>query len=103
MSEFVKVAESAGIEPGMLQEVEVGGRTIALANVGGTIYAIDNTCTHRGCSLAEGELDGEVVTCPCHGGQYNVKTGEVLRSPPPRGVQSFAVKVEGGSILVDQP
>ena len=76
MATFVKVGEVADVPPGSGKCVEVNGRQIALFNVGGTFHAIDNTCLHRGGPLAEGELDGTVVTCPWHGWQYDVTTGQ---------------------------
>lgn len=103
MGDFVKVAELAGFEPGMVKYSEIGGRSIAVANVDGSLYAIDSECTHRSGPLAEGELSGEVLTCPWHGGQFNVKTGEVVRVPPQQNVRSYAVKIEGGDILVERP
>jgi nitrite reductase/ring-hydroxylating ferredoxin subunit len=57
------------------------GRKIAVANVGGELHGFDDTCTHRGCSLAQGTLDGTVVTCPCHGSQFDVTTGAVVLGP----------------------
>jgi nitrite reductase/ring-hydroxylating ferredoxin subunit len=58
-----------------------GDRKIAVANVGGELHGFDDTCTHRGCSLAQGTLEGTVVTCPCHGSQFDVTTGAVVRGP----------------------
>src|SRR5438094_4016716 len=67
MAEFVKVAKTGEIAPGEARAVEAGGKKIALFNVDGTFYAIDDTCTHRGGPLSEGMLMGEEVTCPWHG------------------------------------
>jgi nitrite reductase (NADH) small subunit len=103
MGDFVKVAESAGFELGMVKQAEVGGRPIAVANVDGCFYAIDSTCTHRGGPLAEGALSGKVLTCPWHGGQFNVTTGDVLRFPPRQAVRAYAVEIEGGDILIEGP
>lgn len=58
------------------------GKRIAIAKVDDAFYAFGDICTHQGCSLAEGELDGTTVTCPCHGSEFDVTTGEVLRGPP---------------------
>ena len=65
-----------------LAAFEVSGTRIAIASVGDAFYAFGDTCTHRGCSLAEGDLEATIVTCPCHGSQFDVTTGEVLRGPP---------------------
>ncbi|MBI2461390.1 MAG: Rieske 2Fe-2S domain-containing protein, partial [Candidatus Rokubacteria bacterium] len=75
MGKLAKVAEIADLAPGQGRVVEVEGKAIALFNVDGAFYAIDNTCLHRGGPLGEGELDGAVVTCPWHGWCYDVTTG----------------------------
>jgi NAD(P)H-dependent nitrite reductase small subunit len=100
MGTFVKVANEGEVAPGQGKVVEAGGRELALYNVGGTFYAVDNACKHRGGSLGEGELDGTVVTCPLHAWTYDVTTGECFDDPA-CAVETFKVKVEGGAILVE--
>jgi len=99
MANFVKVAEAGEVPPGTGRCVEANGKQIALFNVGGTFHAIDNTCLHRGGPLGEGELEGNVVTCPWHGWQYDVRTGRNTMDET-EGVERFDVKIEGGSVLV---
>lgn len=101
MAEFVKVAKSDEIAPGQGKMVEVNGKKVALFNVGGAFYAIDDTCAHRGGPLSEGSLNGAEVTCPWHGAVFNVTTGEVLRPPAPTGVGRHNLRVEGGEIEVE--
>jgi nitrite reductase/ring-hydroxylating ferredoxin subunit len=101
MSKLVKVAETKDLLPGTGKVVEADGRSIALFNVAGTFYAIDNACTHEGGPLGEGELAAEVVTCPWHGAKFNVKTGAVLEPPAREGVQSFPVKIQGNDVLAE--
>ena len=101
MSKLVKIAEAKDLAPGTAKVVEVEGQSIALFNVAGTFHAIDNTCTHVGGPLGEGELAGDVVTCPWHGAKFNVRTGEVLGPPARTGVRSFPVKVQGNDVLVE--
>jgi len=101
MAGFVKVAKSDEIAPGQGKMIEVGGKKIALFNVEGSFYAIDDTCTHRGGPLSEGSLDGKEVTCPWHGAIYDVITGEVLSPPAPKGVARYNVRVEGTDIEVE--
>jgi nitrite reductase/ring-hydroxylating ferredoxin subunit len=101
MSRPVKIAETKDIVPGTGKVVEAEGHSIALFNVAGTLYAIDNTCTHVGGPLGEGELTAEVVTCPWHGARFNVKTGEVLGPPAHKGVRSFPVQVQGSDVVVE--
>jgi nitrite reductase/ring-hydroxylating ferredoxin subunit len=101
MSKLVKVAETKEVAPGTGKVVEAEGRSLALFNVAGTFHAIDNSCTHEGGPLGEGAVAGEVVTCPWHGAQFNVKTGEVLAPPARTGVRSFPVQVQGDDVLVE--
>jgi 3-phenylpropionate/trans-cinnamate dioxygenase ferredoxin component len=77
------------------------GTRVLLANVGGTFYAIDNTCTHMGCSLSDGRLDGTVVQCACHGSRFEVSTGDVVGGPAQRPVRSYPVQVVGDEVKVD--
>jgi len=99
MAGFVRAARVEDVQAGNGKCVEVNGRQIALFNVGGVFYAIDNTCLHRGGPLAEGELDGTVVTCPWHSWQYDVTTGVNTMDESER-VERFEVKVEGADVLI---
>lgn len=103
MGEFVKVAETKDIDSGTGILVELGGERIALFNVNGTFYAIGDVCTHSEGPLSEGDLDGDVVTCPWHAAEFDVKTGAVLSSPASDPVRSYRVKVEGSDILIETP
>ena len=101
MAKAVKIAQTSELSPGTGKVVQAEGRSIALFNVEGTFYAIDNTCTHRGGPLGEGAIQGDSVECPWHGAHFNVKTGAVTNPPARAGVRSFPVKVEGSDVLVD--
>ncbi len=100
MAEFVKVAKVSEIPPGTSRCVLVGNKKVALFNVDGEFYAIDDMCSHAEASLSEGPFEGEVVTCPRHGAKFNVKTGEALSMPAWAPVDTFKVKVEGDDIYV---
>lgn len=100
MAQFVKVATLAELPPGTSRCVLVDGRPIALFNVEGEVYAIDDMCSHAEASLSEGEFSGDEVTCPRHGARFNVKTGAALSLPAWAPVETFPVKVEGGEIYV---
>ena len=76
-------------------------KKIAIFNVEGAFYAIDDTCTHRGGPLSEGTLDGKQVTCPWHGGVFDVATGEVSGPPPLQGVSRYNVRIAGGDVEVE--
>ena len=99
MAEFVKVASVSELDAGACKTVEVNGKPIALFNVGGKVFALDNTCLHQGGPLGEGMLEGEVVTCPWHMWEYNVRTGEKVGSPSLK-VAAYSVQVEGNDIKV---
>jgi len=101
MANFVKVAKTSELEPGQGRRVEVNGKPIALFNVEGQFFAIDNTCSHKGGPLAEGEVSGHVVTCPWHRGRFDVRTGEVVGPPPQRAVTRYGVRVTGTDIEVE--
>jgi nitrite reductase/ring-hydroxylating ferredoxin subunit len=99
MAGFVKAASSEDVKPGAGLVAEVNGHAIALFNVDGTYHAIDNTCLHRGGPLGEGDVDGEIVTCPWHGWQFNVKTGACVNNPS-ACVKTYKVVVEGTDVKV---
>lgn len=100
MAEFVTIASVDDFEREELAAFEVEGERIAVAHVGATFYAFGDSCPHRQCSLGEGKLAGSVVTCPCHGSQFDVTSGERLVGPAVRGVRSYPVRVENGALQV---
>ena len=100
MSEWVRVADAGDVAEGEMSSYTVGPRTVAVVNVEGDLYALDDTCTHQGCSISEGDLDGTIVECPCHGGRYDVMTGEVISGPPPEPVDVFEVVEEAGELRI---
>ena len=99
MPDFVKVAEVSEVPPGAVKPVTVNGKTIALCNVGGEFYALDNECVHRGGPLSEGYIEGGNLECPWHAWPYDVKTGAVTMNPSAK-VPTYAVKIEGSAVLV---
>ena len=101
MPKTVKIAQTSELSPGTGKVVQADGHSIALFNVEGTFYAIDNTCTHRSGPLGEGALSGDTVECPLHGAHFNVTTGAVTNPPARAGVRSFPVKIEGNDVLVE--
>ena len=101
MADYVKVAKTNEIEPGKARLFDVKGKPIALVNVDGKFFAVDNTCTHRGGPLAEGEISGHEVTCPWHGARFDVRTGEVAGPPAQKGVARYGVRVTGTDVEVE--
>ena len=99
----VTLGSTSAVPQSGLTKFDAGGYEIAVANVEGTFYALSDICTHRGCSLSEGELDGTTLECICHGSRFDVSTGDVVRGPAEQSVQAYAVRVQGDSLVVDVP
>lgn len=97
----VRVARASDIGVGSATAVEVGGVAIAVYHRPEGWFAIEHTCTHRGGPLAEGDVEGFTVTCPWHGGQFDIRTGEVLGPPPTRPVRAFPVIVDGEDVSLE--
>ena len=100
MAEFVKAIVTADLTAGHGVMVELQGKKIAIFNVDETFYAVDDTCTHVGGPLSEGELEGTTVTCPWHGATFDVQTGAVHGPPASDGERSYEVKTECEDVLV---
>jgi nitrite reductase (NADH) small subunit len=100
LSEYVRVGQLSDFPAGSLKTVEIAGKQLLLANLAGELFAIENTCTHRGGPLNEGTLEGKVVTCPWHGGQFDVTTGKVVGPPPQADEPTYSVKVHGNDVMI---
>lgn len=98
--EFVRVASVDEVRPGGAKRLDINGYRIALFNINGSFYAIDDTCTHEEASLSEGPVSGEIVACPKHGSRFHIPTGRVLSLPAVRPVNLYPVKVEGNDVLL---
>jgi 3-phenylpropionate/trans-cinnamate dioxygenase ferredoxin component len=98
----VSVARIADIPDGERKLVNVEGMSVGVFHHKGNWYALCNQCLHRGGPVATGRLEGDVLTCPWHGFQYNVTTGQLLVDPNAR-VDTFPVVVEGGEVLLLVP
>lgn len=108
--EYIKVADISTLPAGKTILVTAGGKEILLANVDSTYFAIANKCTHLGGSLAKGTLEGSIVTCPKHGAQFDVRTGQAVSAAkiafvkmPVKDIVKYEVRVEGTDILVGIP
>ncbi|MGH8726622.1 MAG: non-heme iron oxygenase ferredoxin subunit [Burkholderiales bacterium] len=100
MSEWLNVAKADDIEPGKWLTAEIGNTFVAVFNLNGEYFAIEDVCTHDGGDLASGWLEGEEIVCPRHGARFCVKTGEVRSPPAYEDVQVFPVRVEDGTVQV---
>jgi nitrite reductase/ring-hydroxylating ferredoxin subunit len=89
------------LAPGTMMSVEKEGKSFLVANVGGAFYAIGDICTHMGCTLSDGELNGDTVTCPCHSSRFNVKTGAVIGGPARKPETAYKTRVNGDKVLAD--
>ncbi len=98
---FVKVGKVQDVPPGSAKVYEVNGRAVALCNVGGDLYAIDDVCTHDEGSLDQGELEGFEIVCPRHAARFDVRSGEVTALPAVLPIDTFKVRVEGDDVEID--
>jgi NAD(P)H-dependent nitrite reductase small subunit len=101
MGQYVTVGKVAEIPDRSARCVEVEGRKIAVFNVGGVFYALDDDCPHEQGPLSDGNLVGEEVECPWHGSRFNLKTGRVTMDPAEEDVRSYPVRVTGDSVEVE--
>jgi 3-phenylpropionate/trans-cinnamate dioxygenase ferredoxin subunit len=97
----VKVGKASEIGPGDRKIVEVDGTFVAIFNVGGTYYAIEDVCSHDGGPVAEGDLDGFEIECPRHGARFDIRDGRVLCFPAIRPIRSFKIAAQGDDLILD--
>ena len=97
---FIRTARKEEIPTGTIREYQVEGKTIAIANVDGKLFAINNVCLHRGGPLAQGDLQGKIVTCPWHGWTYDVETGKSTLNQAV-GVDCYPIELRGEDIFID--
>jgi nitrite reductase/ring-hydroxylating ferredoxin subunit len=101
MAGFVVVGRADDLEEGGMRAFDVQGTRIAVAHVNGAFHAFDDTCTHMGCSLAEGDLEETTVICPCHGSEFDVRSGAVLQGPAREPVDSYETRVESDNLEIE--
>jgi len=100
--EYKRVARSADLPAGQRLAVWISGIKVMLVNIGGTVFAVDEQCTHMKCSLLTGSLQGTIVSCPCHFAEFDLRNGKVLMGPATVDLPTYKVKIEGGEILVEE-
>ena len=100
---FIEAGKAGELAPGTMKRIDMRGRRVLLANVGGRLCAVDDTCTHEEASLSTGVLKGELVKCPLHGSRFNVCTGKALEEPAQEDLRTYPVHLEGGRILIGLP
>ena len=97
----IKIGLVKDMEFEPVKGVVADGKEILVVNMGKTYTAIGNKCTHMGCRLSGGKIDGEIIRCPCHGSMFNVRTGEVVRGPAKRPEPAYTVTVENGELFTN--
>ncbi len=98
---FLRLASESELPPeGEAREFTLDGKVICVANVNGTISAMDNLCLHRGGPLGQGTIEGDKLVCPWHGWQWDPKTGQAAHDPSAK-LAVYAIKVENGDVMVE--
>ena len=97
----VELCKADQVAAGTALRVEAGGLTVAVFNVDGQFYVTDDACTHGPGSLSEGFIDGDVVECNFHNGQFDIKSGEVVSPPCMVPIKTYKTVVEGGRVLIE--
>ena len=100
MSDWIAVAVVGELAPGASRVVDVDGVTVAVFNIGGEYFAIEDVCTHDGGELANGVLEGDQIICPRHGARFCVRTGEALSAPAYEPTAKFPVRINNGVVQV---
>ena len=100
MSDWQDVAAAEELAPGTHRVVDVDGAQVAVFNLDGRYYAIEDVCTHDGGTLTGGTVEGEEIVCPRHGARFSIRTGAVLAPPAYEPIHAFPVRVEDGRVQV---
>ncbi len=103
MGHLHTVAQAGDLPPGSAMAVEIEDRRLALFNVGGTFFAIDDACPHSGGPLSEGDLEAQQVVCPWHGATFDLRDGSVKCPPAEEGVTCYRVELDGDDIKIEFP
>ena len=101
MTDFVQVAKTTDINPGESRVVEANDKRVVVFNVDGELFAVDDTCTHRGGPLSEGAITGHTVTCPWHGASFDIRTGAVTGPPAPEALGCYSLRISGDDIEIE--
>ena len=101
MPNRIDLCSAAEVAPGTALKVETGELALAVFNVGGEFFVTDDMCTHGPGSLSEGYIEGDVVECNFHNGQFNIKTGEVVAPPCMIPIKTYKAVVENGRVLIE--
>lgn len=103
MSEFVRVASINEVPPGSRKLIDFDYVTVALINVDGSFYCIEDVCSHDGGPVAEGMIEGYAISCPRHGANFDIRDGSALSLPAVQPIPTYEVKVEDNQIFIESP
>lgn len=101
MPELVRLCSLDDLAEGGMHKVEILGCDYLVVKFGEEVYVTDASCTHEWADLSEGTLEGDVLTCPQHEGQFNVRSGEVVRDPPTYPLDTYTVKIVENDVYAD--
>lgn len=101
MTSRLELCRADAVAPGTALKVEAGGLTLAVFNLDGEFHVIDDACTHGPGSLSEGTIDGDVIECNFHNGQFDIRTGAVVSPPCMVAVKAYPTRVEDGVVVVE--
>ncbi|MBI3385357.1 non-heme iron oxygenase ferredoxin subunit [Candidatus Gottesmanbacteria bacterium] len=100
MTDFLKALKTTDLPINSMKQVKLNSVVLALYNIGGKIFATSDICTHEKCHLSDGFLTGNIVECPCHGGRFDIETGEVKALPPTIPLPTYKTRVNGEYIEI---
>ncbi|MGH9549436.1 MAG: Rieske (2Fe-2S) protein [Terriglobales bacterium] len=101
--QFLKIAKMEDLPEGRATVVEVGGKRLAVCRVEGSVFAIDDLCTHDGGPLGEGELEDHQIECPRHGARFDIRTGKALCLPAILPVHSYKIEIRNDEVWAELP
>jgi nitrite reductase/ring-hydroxylating ferredoxin subunit len=101
MTSSIELCSADDVPEGSALRVEAGALTLAVFNVEGAFYVTDDACTHGPGSLSEGYIEGDVVECNFHNGQFNIRTGEVVSPPCMVPIKTYPTRVESGKVVIE--
>ena len=100
-TQLVKICSLDKVKPGKMQRFSVNHNAILVANVDGTIFAVDDMCTHEDASLYRGALKGDCVECPLHGSHFDLKTGQPKGEPATIPIKTYPVTIKDNSVFIE--
>ena len=103
MPQRIDLCSAADVSPGSALKVETGGLVLAVFNVDGEYYVMDDLCSHGPGSLSEGEIDGEIVECNFHNGAFHIPTGRIEAPPCMVPLRTYSVQVHDGKVFIEAP